>query len=63
MGELELLNNIKLDPVYTAKLLWAVKELAMQQHWPRSASISSKITNIVAIHSGGLQGRRGFNLN
>lgn len=63
MGELELLNNIKLDPVYTAKLLWAVKELAMQQYWPRSASSSSKITNIVAIHSGGIQGRRGFNLN
>lgn len=63
MSELELLNNIKLDPVYTAKLLWAIKELAINHFWSGPQSSSSKTTNVVAIHSGGIQGRRGFGLD
>jgi 1-aminocyclopropane-1-carboxylate deaminase len=63
MAELESLNEIKLDPVYTAKLLWAIKELAINKYWKVAESRSSKVTNIVAIHSGGVQGRRGFKLN
>lgn len=63
MIEVESLNNLKLDPVYTAKLLWAIKELAINRYWPKPKAGSLKTTNIVAIHSGGLQGRRGFNLD
>jgi len=44
---------IPLDPVYTVKMLWGVTSLAQQSYWPRGS-------RIVAIHSGGLQGRRGF---
>jgi len=63
MSELESLNNIKLEPVYTAKLLWAIQELATNHYWSESASSSPKVTNLVAIHSGGLQGRRGYSLD
>lgn len=63
MGELESLNNIKLEPVYTAKLLWAIKELAINDYWSDPDSSSSKTINVVAIHSGGIQGRRGFSLD
>jgi len=49
----ELEHNIALDPVYTVKLLRALYELAEQGRLPRT-------TRIVALHSGGLQGRRGY---
>jgi 1-aminocyclopropane-1-carboxylate deaminase len=63
MRDLETLNNIQLEPVYMAKLLWGIKELATNNYWSGSASIPRKETNLVVIHSGGLQGRRGFNLD
>ncbi len=63
MSELESLNEITLDPVYTAKLLWAIKELALNHYWAVPEPSSPKVTNVVAIHSGGIQGRRGFNLD
>lgn len=44
---------IPLDPVYTVKMFWGITSLAQQGYWPRGS-------RIVAIHSGGLQGRRGF---
>lgn len=44
---------IPLDPIYTVKMLWGITSLARQGYWPRGS-------RIVAIHSGGLQGRRGF---
>lgn len=46
-------TGIPLDPVYTLKMIWGIHCLAQQGYWRRGA-------RIVAIHSGGLQGRRGF---
>lgn len=46
-------SGIPLDPVYTVKMFWGISVLVRQGYWPRGA-------RIVAIHSGGLQGRRGF---
>ncbi|WP_230537225.1 1-aminocyclopropane-1-carboxylate deaminase/D-cysteine desulfhydrase [Teredinibacter turnerae] len=48
-------NRIKLDPIYTAKLLFALDTLAAQDVWPGG-------TKITVVHSGGMQGRRGFQL-
>ncbi|WP_238582532.1 1-aminocyclopropane-1-carboxylate deaminase/D-cysteine desulfhydrase [Cellvibrio sp. OA-2007] len=44
---------IPLDPVYTVKMFFGLNALVRQGYWPRGS-------RIVAIHSGGLQGRRGF---
>jgi len=46
-------SGIPLDPVYTAKLFWGMESLAREGYWPRG-------TRLVAVHSGGLQGRRGY---
>lgn len=46
-------TGILLDPVYTLKLIWGIHCLAELGYWSRGS-------RIVAIHSGGLQGRRGF---
>lgn len=51
--DFEAATGIPLDPVYTLKLLWGIHSLARQGYWRRGA-------RLVAIHSGGLQGRRGF---
>lgn len=51
--EFERTNAMPLDPVYTVKMFWGISSLAQQGYWPRGS-------RIVAIHSGGLQGRRGF---
>ncbi|WP_331352626.1 1-aminocyclopropane-1-carboxylate deaminase/D-cysteine desulfhydrase [Cellvibrio sp. UBA7671] len=51
--DFERSSGIPLDPVYTLKLFWGMNSLAQQGYWPRGS-------RIVAIHSGGLQGRRGF---
>lgn len=53
--EFEAETGILLDPVYTAKLMWAITCLAESGYWPAG-------THVVAVHSGGLQGRRGYNL-
>ena len=47
--------GIPLDPVYTGKLLFALYEMVKQQHFARG-------TTLLAIHTGGLQGRAGFAL-
>lgn len=44
---------IPLDPVYTIKMFWGIHSLAQLGYWPRGS-------RLVAVHSGGLQGRRGF---
>ncbi|WP_020209637.1 1-aminocyclopropane-1-carboxylate deaminase/D-cysteine desulfhydrase [Gilvimarinus chinensis] len=49
----ELSHAIALDPVYTLKALYAVDNLAARGYWPAGSQV-------VVIHSGGLQGRRGF---
>lgn len=46
-------TGIPLDPVYTLKMVWGIHCLASQGYW-------AKGSKIIAIHSGGLQGRRGF---
>lgn len=51
--EFERACGIPLDPIYTVKLFWGISLLAQQGYWPRGS-------RIVALHSGGLQGRRGF---
>lgn len=45
--------GIALDPIYTLKLLWGITGMAQQGYWPKGA-------RLVAVHTGGLQGRRGF---
>lgn len=55
MNQVEVQNDVLLEPVYSAKMLWAVDQLAQSDFWQRGSTI-------VAIHGGGLQGRRGFSL-
>jgi 1-aminocyclopropane-1-carboxylate deaminase len=50
MQAFEAKNGMLLDPVYTAKLLYAIYELARQGHFADGATV-------VAVHTGGLQGR------
>ena len=53
--EFESQTGFLLDPVYTLKLFWGIVDLAQRGYWPRGS-------RIVAIHTGGLQGRRGFSV-
>ncbi|MEO6130644.1 MAG: pyridoxal-phosphate dependent enzyme [Saprospiraceae bacterium] len=46
-------TNIPLDPIYTAKMMYAVKEKIKEDYF-------SKDDTILALHTGGLQGVRGF---
>lgn len=55
MTDLEARNNVLLEPVYSAKMLWGIGQLAQQGFWPKGSQI-------IAVHGGGLQGRRGFGL-
>ncbi len=48
--------DIQLEPVYSAKMLWGIFDLIKQNYF-KSGS------HILAIHGGGLQGLRGFNLD
>lgn len=56
VAQFESDTQIPLDPVYTSKVMWALMHLTEQEFFPRG-------TNVVMVHSGGLQGRRGFNLS
>ncbi len=53
MLDFESQTGIALDPVYTAKMLWGIESLAAQGRWRAG-------DNVLALHTGGLQGRRGF---
>ncbi len=53
MQEFEQQTRLDLDPVYTAKVMWAIVDQVKQGRFPAGS-------NIIAVHSGGLQGRRGF---
>jgi 1-aminocyclopropane-1-carboxylate deaminase len=55
LREIELELQLQLDPVYTLKMCWGVAQLLARNYWPRGS-------RIILIHTGGLQGRRGFNL-
>ena len=50
----EALNGIPLEPVYSGKLMMALEELIGQGFFPEGSKV-------LAIHGGGLQGKRGFN--
>ncbi len=56
MQEFEAGTGILLDPIYTAKMMWAVADQIAKDRFPPGS-------NIVAVHSGGLQGRRGFGIH
>ena len=51
--QFEIQTKIELDPVYTGKMMFRLHKLIAQGKFSRG-------TKIVAIHTGGLQGRRGF---
>ena len=48
-------TGIPLDPIYTGKLIFGIFDLVNQEVFPRN-------TQILAIHTGGLQGIQGMNL-
>ena len=53
MADFEQRNGILIEQVYTAKMLWAIYNLAQNQCFAPNA-------NVVALHTGGLQGRKVF---
>lgn len=55
MQEFEESTQVKLDPVYTVKVMSAIVDLV-------SKNTFAKGSHIVMVHSGGIQGRRGFGL-
>lgn len=55
MSDFETKTEITLDPVYTVKMVWGVAQLMAQNYWPGGS-------RLILVHTGGLQGRRGFRL-
>ncbi len=55
-GQFERETALQIDPVYTLKMFWGVAQLLEQNYWPKGS-------RLVLIHTGGLQGRRGFGLD
>jgi 1-aminocyclopropane-1-carboxylate deaminase len=53
MLEFERVQGIPLEPVYTGKVLYALHTRLAQAQW-------SSTESILAVHTGGLQGRRGY---
>lgn len=53
MRQFEAETDIFLEPIYTGKLLFGLYDLIAKNHFSRGQ-------RIVALHTGGLQGRRGF---
>ncbi len=51
--EFQAVHNIPLDPVYTGKAMFAVYQMLSTGQW-------SEDQPVVLVHTGGLQGRRGF---
>lgn len=52
-NDFELKTNIPLEPVYTGKMMYAVYDL-IKKHYFKPGE------RIIALHTGGLQGKRGF---
>ncbi len=48
------LHNLPLDPIYTGKMLYGIIDLIKKDYFPKGSKI-------LAIHTGGLQGRLGMN--
>ena len=53
MQEFEKLNNIQLDPIYTAKMIYGIYDLIKRKK-------IEKNTRVIALHTGGLQGINGM---
>ncbi len=53
IDDFEFKTNIPLEPVYTGKMLYAVYDL-IKKHYFKPG------TRIIVLHTGGLQGKRGF---
>ena len=49
------LHNLPLDPIYTGKMLYGIIDLIKKDYFPRGSKI-------LAIHTGGLQGKAGMNI-
>ncbi len=49
-------TDIPLDPVYTGKMLFGIVDLIRKGYFKKGSKI-------IAIHTGGLQGIKGMNLN
>jgi 1-aminocyclopropane-1-carboxylate deaminase len=49
----EAVHEVELDPVYTGKMLYAVHQLLRSGEYPADEPL-------LAVHTGGLQGRRGY---
>jgi 1-aminocyclopropane-1-carboxylate deaminase len=49
-------TKIPLDPIYTGKMMFGIIDLIKKEYFPRGAAI-------LAIHTGGLQGINGMNIN
>ncbi|MDO7137558.1 1-aminocyclopropane-1-carboxylate deaminase/D-cysteine desulfhydrase [Algibacter lectus] len=56
INRFKLENNIALDPVYTGKMLYGIFDLIEKGKFPKGSKI-------LAIHTGGLQGIKGMNVN
>lgn len=54
MNEFYINTEIKLDPIYTGKLLFGILDLVKRNYFKRGSKI-------IAIHTGGLQGINGMN--
>jgi 1-aminocyclopropane-1-carboxylate deaminase len=53
MLSFEEVHRVPLEPVYTGKMLFAIQQLQRSGQWQAD-------TPVLAIHTGGLQGRRGY---
>jgi 1-aminocyclopropane-1-carboxylate deaminase len=49
------LHNLPLDPVYTGKMMYGIIDLIKKDYFPQGSKI-------LAIHTGGLQGKEGMNI-
>jgi len=56
MQNIEQNHTLTLDPVYTAKMFYGVLDLVAKNYFQRGSTI-------LVLHTGGLQGRSGFNLD
>lgn len=54
MNQFKATTGIPLDPVYTAKMCFGIFDLISKDHFPKNS-------NIVMLHTGGLQGIEGMN--
>ena len=53
MADFYQATGISLDPLYTGKMLYKMTKQVSEGYWPAGS-------HLVAIHTGGLQGRRGY---